>query len=368
VLGTERAFAYELALSRLSWMELSFYPPGTWLCRLVLEPQLLRVRGRKRRLGAATSYYFVFRPSDQSMPIMPLGNYTDWILRANKYYGLRFGRRRARDGELNPDIVAVEEPPVPRKIIEYLHFYYTFTRYDAHIGGPIRFRVPRTLADLRFAAASEEDRCQAVGALWRFLDGSKTGQVRPAIGTVVRFIDRCHADVPIQINSFLWRLRVSLRLRTGYVRLYGQVPFFHSPKLLPPPAAELKMMPTPRRLFYHEPWLLIPARMRAAIGALAYFVLATSWLIAVVVSGAFALTFLFHPLLVAQVQSFFAWLLPLGWGALRVCAAYSIVAFGVVAAFVFQLDGVLKRAARTAPGLLRGAYVALEKLQRYAWD
>jgi hypothetical protein len=303
------------------------------------------------------------------MPIMPLGNDTDWILRANRHYGLKLGNRKTNEDELNlTEMVEVEDPIVLHRIIEYLHFYYNFTRYDGYIGGPMRFRVPRTLADLEFATTSEDERNQALGALWRFLDARGTGQVQPAVGTVIRFIKRCHADVPIQIASSLWRLRISLRLRSGYVRLYGQVPFFHSPNLVPPPAAEVRVLPPPRGLFLSEPWLLIPARMRAAISALIYFALMASWLVAVAVSLGFALTFLFHPLLVVQIKSFFAWLLPLGWRALWLCAAYSIVAFGLAAAFVFQFDGVLKRAARTAPGLLRGAYVGMEQLQRYVWD
>jgi hypothetical protein len=93
-----------------------------------------------------------------------------------------------------------------------------------------------------------------------------------------------------------------------------------------------------------------------------------SWLIAVMASLGLALTFIFHPLLVVQVKSFFAWLLPLGWRSLWLCASYSIAAFGLVVAFVFQFDDVLKRAARTAPGLLRAAYVGLERVQRYVWD
>src|SRR5262249_26820979 len=136
-----------------------------------------------------------------------------------------------------------------RRIIEYLHFYYSFTRYDAYAGGPVRFRVPRTIQDLRFGGAqSDEDRQQAMGALWRFLDHDGRGHVQPATGTVVRFIGRYHADVPIQVASSLWRLRVSVRLRSGYVRLYGRVPFFYSPHLLPPTPDQVESLPTPRQL------------------------------------------------------------------------------------------------------------------------
>ena len=233
-LATECGFEYDLAQSNLQRMELSFYPPGTWLCRLELDPQTVKMRRRARPLKTRTTYYFVFRPSDEGMPIMPLGNDTDWVLRANKHYGLTLGTRRTREDELNlAEVVEVDNPIVLHKIIEYLHFYYNFTRYDGYIGGPMRFRVPRTLADLEFSGASEEERNQALGALWRFLDTRGTGQMQPAVGTVIRLINRCHADVPMQIGSLLWRLRVSLRLRSGYVRLYGQVHSSTAPTWFP---------------------------------------------------------------------------------------------------------------------------------------
>ena len=71
----------------------------------------------------------------------------------------------------------------------------------------MRFRVPRTLADLKFSEGAEDDQLRAMGALWRFLDREGTDRIQPAIGTVTRFIDRYHADVPIQVASALWRLR-----------------------------------------------------------------------------------------------------------------------------------------------------------------
>lgn len=368
-LRSECGFEYDLARAKLLWRELGFYPAGTWLCCLELAPQQVRMRGSKRTLTAPTNIYFVFRPSDQSMPIMPLGNDTDWVLRANAYYGLTLGKQGTTEDDLNlAEIVEAEDPNVLHRIIDYLHFYYNFTRYDGYIGGPVRFRVPRTIADLEFLPNSDQERSQVLGALWRFLDARGTGQVQPAVGTVIRFINRYHADVPIQIGSSLWRLRISLRLRNGYVRLYGQVPFFHSPSLVAPTTTEIRVLPAPRRLFYREPWLLIPARVRAAIGALVYFTAATSWLVAASVALGFSLTFVFHPLLVDQVKNVLAWFVPFGWGALWLCAAYAISVFGLVVAFVFQFDGVLKRAARTAPGPLRGAYVAFEKLQRTVWD
>jgi hypothetical protein len=366
-LGLECGFAYDFARSVLLWMELSFYPQGTWLCRLQLEPQQIKTRRRRRTLTTPTDYYFLYRPTHQDFPIMPLGNDTDWILRANKHYGLRLGKPLAED-QIDPTEIEIDEPAVLHRIIEYLHFYYNFTRYEGYMGGPIRFRVPRKLDDLEFATGSNEERQQVLGALWRFLDAGGTGVVQPAIGTVRRFIRRCHADVPIQIQSSLWRLRVSIRLRSGYVRLYGQVPFFHSPDLVPPPSAEVKVLPPPWRLFRWEPWLLIPERVRAATGALAYFALAVSWMAAVAASMGFAVTFVFHPSLVAPLKAFFAWLIPLGWQSLWLCAAYAILVFGLFAVFVIQFDGVLKRAARTAPSLLRGAYVGLEKFQRVVWD
>ena len=87
-LSSECRFEYQLAHSQLYCRTLSFYPEGTWLCRLELEPQIIRRRGRKRELTGRTNYYFIFRPSDQNMPVMPLGNDTVWVLRANKHYGL----------------------------------------------------------------------------------------------------------------------------------------------------------------------------------------------------------------------------------------------------------------------------------------
>jgi hypothetical protein len=232
----------------------------------------------------------------------------------------------------------------------------------------MRLRVPRTLADLKFSAGAEEDRVRAMGALWRFLDREGTSRVQPAIGTVTRFIDRYHADVPIQVASALWRLRVSVRLNSGYVRLYGRVPFFHSPHLLPPPADRVQLLPTPSHLYRWEPWLLIPERMRSAIGALAYFVIAVSWLLSVLVALGFPLTYLIHPAVVAGAKSAFAPILSAGWGRLWWSAAYAIVVFGVASAFVFQFDGVLSRASRTAPNVLQAAYKALEKVQRFVWQ
>ena len=87
-LSSECSFEYHLPLSQLYCRKLSFYPEGTWLCRLGLDPQIIRRRGRRRQLSGRTNFYFIFRPSDQNMPIMPLGNDTVWVLRANKHYGL----------------------------------------------------------------------------------------------------------------------------------------------------------------------------------------------------------------------------------------------------------------------------------------
>ena len=209
---------------------------------------------------------------------------------------------------------------------------------------------------------------RATGALWRFLDRDGSGRVLPAIGTVTRFIDRYHADVPVQVASALWRLRVSVRLNTGYVRLYGRVPFFHSPNLSPPPADRVELLPTPRHLYRWEPWLLIPERIRSAIGALAYFLIAVSWLLAVLVAMGFPLTYLVHPAIVEGMSSAFAPILSAGWGRLWWFAVYAIAVFGLASAFVFQFDGVLTRASRTAPGLLQAAYKGLEKVQRYIWQ
>ena len=299
---------------------------------------------------------------------MPLGNDTDWVLRANRHYGLRLGRSLAVD-QIDPAEIEVDDPAVLHKIIEYLHFYYNFTRYEGYMGGPVRFRVPRKLEDLEFANGSNDERQQVLGALWRFLDGRGTGLVQPAIGTVGRFIRRCHADVPIQIQSSLWRLRVSIRLRSGYVRLYQQLPFFHSPDLVAPPSAEVKVLPPPWRLFFWEPWLLIPARMRPPSVRWPTSRWRSLGMAAVAVSVGFALTFIFHPSLVAPLKAFFAWLIPLGWQSLWLCASYTIWVFGLDRHLHGSSStGCSSARARTAPSLLRGAYIGLEKLQRIAWD
>jgi hypothetical protein len=116
-LATECSFEYDFARSTLQWMELSFYPQGTWLCRLELDPQTVKMRRRTRALKTRTTYFFVFRPSDEGMPIMPLGNDTDWVLRANKYYGLTLGARRTREDELNlAEMVEVDNPIILHKI------------------------------------------------------------------------------------------------------------------------------------------------------------------------------------------------------------------------------------------------------------
>jgi hypothetical protein len=365
-LNSECSFEYQLAHSQLYCRKLSFYPEGTWLCRLELDPQIVRRRGRRRELTGRTNYYFIFRPSDQNMPIMPLGNDTVWVLRANKHYGLDLRGRIIGEDDPGP-IGQIANQAMMRRIIEYLHFYYDFTRYDAYAGGPMRFRVPRTLADLRFSGGTEEDQLRAMGALWRFLDREGTDRIQPAIGTVTRFIDRYHADVPIQVASALWRLRVSVRLNSGYVRLYGRVPFFHSPHLLRPPADRVELLPTPRHLYRWEPWLLLPERVRSGIGALTYLAVAVSWLIAVLVASGFPLTYLIHPAIVAGMKSVVMPLLSAGWERLWWCSVYAIVVFGVISTFVFQFDGMLNRAARTAPGILQAAYKGLDKIQKYVW-
>jgi hypothetical protein len=262
-LSNECGFEYDRFKSRLVRRELSFYPKGTWLCRLELEPQTVRLRRRRRTLKSSTNMYFLFRPSHQNLPIVPLGNDTVWVLRANYHYGLKLSAGGGSDETLLAEPVSeANDQGMMRRVIEYLHFYYSFTRYDAYAGGPVRFRVPRALGDLQFSGTVTEDRWKAMGALWRFLDRDGTGQIQPAIGTIVRFANRYHADVPIQVASALWRLRVSVRLGSGYVRLFGRVPFFYSPDLTPPPPDRVQMLPAPRRLLWSEPWLLLPERFR----------------------------------------------------------------------------------------------------------
>src|SRR6266576_2867237 len=48
------------------------------------------------------NFYLIFRPSDQNMPIMPLGNDTVWVLRANKHYGLDLKGRILSEDDPGP--------------------------------------------------------------------------------------------------------------------------------------------------------------------------------------------------------------------------------------------------------------------------
>jgi hypothetical protein len=59
------------------------------------------------------------------------------------------------------------------------------------------------LADLQFSGAVPDDRLKAMGALWRFLDRDGTGQIQPAIGTIVRFVNRyqCRRSHPSRLLS-----------------------------------------------------------------------------------------------------------------------------------------------------------------------
>jgi hypothetical protein len=139
----ECRFDYDLAQFRLNWMELRFYPPGTWLCQLESQPRPRRVSvaWRKPELPARVTHYFVFRPTDESLPIMPLGDDTDWVLRANKYYEV---------AEDQPSLAAVldeGEPEVLHKIVQYLQFYYSFTRYDGYVGGLLSFTTLQVASD-----------------------------------------------------------------------------------------------------------------------------------------------------------------------------------------------------------------------------
>lgn len=368
-LSNECGFQYDRSKSQLFSRSLSFYPKGTWLCRLELDPQKVRLRRRLRELKVRTSFYFLLRPSEQSLPIMPLGNDTVWILRANKHYGLNLtGKTSDHDGltlDLGNDF---PDQAMMRRVIEYLHFYYNFTQFDAYAGGPMRLRVPRSLMDLKFSGASSEERCKVAGALWRFMDQTDGNAIRPAIKTITRFINRYQADVPIQVGSALWRLRVSVSLRSGFVRLYGRVPFFHSPLLKPPSPDRVEMLPAPSGLFRWEPWLYLPERFRATLSAMFYFAIAVSWLLAVLVTMAFPLTYLLHPSIVDGATTSLGPYFPIGWPGLWWSALWSVGVFAFIALFVFQFDGVLRRAMRTAPSVLQAAYKALDKLHRAAWD
>jgi hypothetical protein len=65
-LSNECGFEYDRHKSRLVRRELSFYPGETWLCRLELEPQKIKLRRRRRTLKSPTNMYFLYRPSHQS--------------------------------------------------------------------------------------------------------------------------------------------------------------------------------------------------------------------------------------------------------------------------------------------------------------
>jgi hypothetical protein len=365
-LGNECKFEYDRAKSRLMRRILSFYPKGTWLCRLELAPQRVHFGRKGRDLKAPTNFYFLFYPSHPDLPVLPLGNDTAWVQRANRHYGLNLkGGTAASDDVL---LSEADDKAMMRRVIEYLHFYYSFTHYAGYNGGPMRLRVPRRLDDLKLSPSTEPERWKIEGALWRFLDQVEHTAIRPALKTVTRFINRYQADVPIQVGSALWRLRVSVRLKSGHVHLYNRVPFFHSPDLEPPSPDRVEMLPTPRGIYRWEPWLHLPERFRAAMAAFGYFALATSWLAATAITVLYALTFLLHPALFGSATVPAAPWVPFGWNGLWWSASWSIVLFGLVTAFVFQFDGVLRRTERTAPGVLQSAYAALDRVQRAAWD
>jgi hypothetical protein len=368
-LANECRFEYDPAKSILHSKTLSFYPKGTWQCRLELRPQVIRVNGKPKTLKAATNYYFLFQPDNRTLPLLPLGNDTEWILRANKHHGLNL-RGRIRDDDellLNP-VSEANDAAMMRRVIEYLHFYYDFTHYDAYSGGPMRFRVPRRLDDLQIADDVEEERHRLGGALWRFLDLAGTNAIRPALRTITRFINRYQADIPLQVGSFLWRLRVSISLRSGHVRLFGRVPFYYSPHLQPPSADKVETLPVPRGLYWYEPWLWLPERLRASIAALAYFALTVSWLLATLLAVSFPLTYLLHPAVVEGVGRSVGQLVPIGLAGLWWSALYSLGIFAFIAAAIFQFDGVLRRATRAAPSVLQASYRMLSRFQRWVWD
>jgi hypothetical protein len=121
------------------------------------------------------------------------------------------------------------------------------------------------------------------------------------------------------------------------------------------------------RLFYWEPWLWLPERLRATISAFVYFVLAVSWLMATLVTVGFACTYLLNPTIVTSIGQALGSFMP-GWRTLWWAAIYCLGVFAFVATCVLQFDGVLRRTARSAPGALQLAQRALEKWQRAIWD
>jgi hypothetical protein len=252
--------------------------------------------------------------------------------------------------------------------MDYLHFYYRFTRYAGFPGGPTRFRVPRRLNDVMFTGGTAEDRAQVNGALWRF-DPERTGFIHPAVGTVTRSLDwrsidwRYHADVPIQVMRSLWQLRVTIS-KTGYVRLFRRVPFFASRVLDPPRAEPHAMLPVPRGLVSREPWLRLPERTRASLGVFAHSAFAVSWLLAALVSVGFSLTLLLHP---ALTKTAAGPLFPIGWGTLWWSSFYAIGVFGILSACVFQFDGVLTHVAHVAPGMLQALTRFVTRVHDKIW-
>jgi hypothetical protein len=368
-LANECRFEYDPAKAVLRSRTLSFYPKGTWQCRLELQPQVIHIARRRKTLKTPTNYYFLLQPNNLNLPLIPLGNDTEWVLRANKHYRLNLaGNARDDDQWLVGMANEAADRAMMLRVIEYLHFYYNFTHYDAYAGGPTRFRVPRRLNDLQLSENVEEERHRLGGALWRFLDLSDTSITRPALKTITRFINRYQADIPLQVGSVLWRLRVSISLRSGHVRLFGRVPFYYSPLLQPPSADEVATLPVPRGLYWYEPWLWLPERLRASVAALTYFALTVSWLLATLLATTFPLTYLLHPSVVEAVGTSIGRLVPIGLTGLWWSALYSLGVFGFIAAAVFQFDGVLRRATRAAPSVLQASYRTLSRLQRWIWD
>jgi hypothetical protein len=128
------------------------------------------------------------------------------------------------------------------------------------------------------------------------------------------------------------------------------------------------MLPVPRGIFWREPWLLVPDRLRATIGAFTYFMIAVSWLLAVLASVAFPLSYVLNPTIVSSIAEAVTSLVPIGWRGLWWIALYCIGVFAFIATYVFQFEGVLRRAARTAPSVLQLAYKGLDRWQRAIWD
>lgn len=368
-LRDECGVVFEWHLATLCRTEIDLYPKGTWLCRISLQPHHIRLRWRTVELGDSREYYFLFNENHDRMPILPMGNDADWILRANRHYGLQLTTNLPKNKFEREDVLK-------KRVIDYLHFFYLFSLFDDFKGRTTRFRVPRDIEDfeleetemIKMSLDPAIERGKLVGALWRFSDAGQRTEVEPAFGTIRRLIGFYSADVPMQVENSLWRLRVRLSLRTGFVSLYGSLPFYFSHVLRRPSDVSFPILPVPSGLYWSEPLLLINPRIRAAILGLLYFAVLIAWLVAGAIVLAYPFKYILNPALIDMFAKVFPIGVELTSGIIKWCAVYFVGVFSIFSIFIFQFDGVLTQAKKVAPGLLRIIYSSLDDWQRWMWD